>query len=252
MHALHIDKNALMTISVPWICFGMAFTLFRVIGKVKGTSNETIGALTLLCGVGNTAFVGLPVVSAILGDKGLTYAVALDQAGTWLCLATVGTFSAILYSKNGDRMTVFSVTKRISTYPPLLALAFAIATRNIEYAAWILSLLKLLSAAIVPLALLTVGASIKLASILEFKREITLGLLFKCVAFPLFISTLFSVFHIDAIASDSAILEAAQGPSIGAAAIAIANGLNVRLTVALVAVGVPFGLLMSLLVAQFF
>lgn len=248
MHDLRLDLSAALAVATPWVCFIAAFAFFHVVGKASGWSNQTVGALTITCGIGNTAFVGLPVVDAMLGAQAMPVAIALDQAGTWLCLATLGALTSIYYSSEGCGISVTSVAKKLAKYPPFIAIIVALATRDLAYPEALTSTLSALVLAMAPVALFATGAQMKMNTIHAQKRELIAGLGFKSIAWPLAIVAVFQAAGLEGtVAAKASAIEAAMGPSIGAAAMASGSGLNEKLCSALVAVGVPFGVLAAVL-----
>src|SRR5581483_2828401 len=71
--------------------------VFAWLGRRRRWSAGTIGALTLTCGLGNTAFMGLPMVEAFRGPQALGTAIIADQLGTFLALSTLGVAIAAHY-----------------------------------------------------------------------------------------------------------------------------------------------------------
>ena len=94
---------------MPWILFGIGATLFRWLGRLLGLSRPTTGALIMLGGLGNTSFIGLPMIESYYGTRYLPTGILIDQFGTYLVLSTVGIVVACLYSDAvtfaaGDRL----------------------------------------------------------------------------------------------------------------------------------------------------
>lgn len=78
---LGFDDELLFAAAAPWVQLVGAMGFFALLGKWLGYSRETIGTLVLMAGLGNTAFVGYPMVQALHGKEALGVAVMADQLG---------------------------------------------------------------------------------------------------------------------------------------------------------------------------
>ena len=94
---LSFNPHLWLLVVSQWSVFGGAFVLFRVIGRRRGWTDGRIGALTLVCGLGNTSFLGYPMVAALRGQEGLALAVVADQLGCFIMLAIGGVLVAVVY-----------------------------------------------------------------------------------------------------------------------------------------------------------
>jgi predicted permease len=54
--------------------------------------------LILTAGLGNTSFLGFPIIEALYGQEGMKTAILVDQPGTFVVLSTLE-LSATMYSK---------------------------------------------------------------------------------------------------------------------------------------------------------
>jgi predicted permease len=68
-----------------WLVFFVPAAVALVLVR-RGGSREQLGALALCCGLGNTSFVGLPLIEAIAGKEALGPAAVVDQLGSFLAL----------------------------------------------------------------------------------------------------------------------------------------------------------------------
>ncbi len=62
-----------------WLVFLGAWAVFASLGRALHWSRARIGALTLVCGLGNTAFIGFPMIEALRGREGVKLALVADQ-----------------------------------------------------------------------------------------------------------------------------------------------------------------------------
>ena len=101
--ALHyIPKRALSAALIfplltAWIIFLLSWIFFGLLGRYLHWPMKLTGALILTAGLGNTAFVGFPLIEALYGKEGLKTAIIIDQPGTFLVVSTLGVVVAALY-----------------------------------------------------------------------------------------------------------------------------------------------------------
>ena len=93
-----IDSDMWIPISMAWIQFIFALICFQIFRRFFSMSVPTAGALFLTIGLGNTSFVGFPLIRALFGESAIPTAVLVDQPGSFLVLSTLGLFSASVLS----------------------------------------------------------------------------------------------------------------------------------------------------------
>lgn len=198
--------------------------------------------MLLLCvALGNSSFIGYPMVRALLGEDALPYAVVYDQFGTFVLLSTFGLYVIARYS--GDTPPgAREIALRIVRFPPLWALAFGLTLMPEQPPAWIASALQKLADALLPLVMLAVGLSIRLRLPREELGPLATGLLLKLLVMPAVALPLSWAFGMQGDMLRANVLESAMPSMITAAALAISHGLAPRLAAALVG----YGILLSL------
>src|SRR5690349_13408657 len=90
LHRLEFRSEHLFAIAMPWLQFALAWIVFAPIGRMRGWKAETTACLTLVAGLGNTSFLGFPILEFLIGREALPYGVIIDQMGTFLVLSTLG------------------------------------------------------------------------------------------------------------------------------------------------------------------
>jgi malate permease and related proteins len=125
IHNVKLDRTMIYAVLMPWVLFAASAALFWVIGRRLNLPPKTTGALAVVGGLGNTSFVGLPMIEAFYGANGMPTGILIDQLGTYLVLSTVGIVLICLYSEGA--VTRSEIVKRIMTFPPLIALVVAVA-----------------------------------------------------------------------------------------------------------------------------
>lgn len=67
---LHFDPNLWFLVATQWLVFIGAAFLSHFIGSALGWSRARIGCMILMTGLGNTSFVGFPLLEALRGREG--------------------------------------------------------------------------------------------------------------------------------------------------------------------------------------
>ena len=235
-----LSWDLLLPASVAWIAFGLSFLIFNSLGKIYNWSKKLTGCLIITAGLGNTSFVGIPVIQALYGDEGLNTLIIIDLPGTFVALSTVGVLVATLYSNQkgiGD-----SILRKMFTFPPLLAffVGLILMILKIDFPTAISDTFKQLSATISPIALISVGYQLKFKSYSKHFKFLFLGLSFQLLILPLVILTLFYfVLGRTDLATKVCIIEAAMAPMITGSILASTYGLKPELSNMMVGYGIP-------------
>src|SRR3954447_17412231 len=162
---------------MPWLLFATSALVFWAVGRAFGLRRSTTGALAVVGGLGNTSFMGLPMIEAFYGASGLPTGIVIDKLGTYLVLSTVGIMLICFYSEG--TITGREMVRRIATFPPLIALVIAIALMPVAYPAWASSVLARLGGTLAPLALVSVGLQVKLGDLADNKALLAMGIGYK-------------------------------------------------------------------------
>ncbi|HEY6106839.1 MAG TPA: AEC family transporter [Anaeromyxobacteraceae bacterium] len=242
VHRLQLDRTLLLTALMPWLLFGAAWVFWRTMGKAAGLPVRTIGALILVTGLGNTSFVGLPMIEAWYGREWLGVGVVADQLGTFLALSTVGILTATAYSSGATSGR--ELARRVLLFPPIQALALALLLRPFAYPEPMVAVLQKLGDTLTPLALASVGFQLRFRLAPGVARPLGLGLLFKLVVGPALITLLYVLLlRQGGQLVRVTIFEAAMAPMITAGIIAIDHDLDPPLVTLLLGVGIPLSAL---------
>ncbi len=242
IHNLRFSSDMVWPVLMPWMLFGMSTVVFILIARVWRFSPLTTGALIMTAGLGNTSSVGLPMIEAFYGAKQMSTGILIDQLGTYLVLSTAGIIVACFFSST--KSSAFKVLMKITRFPPFIALLVAFALDAVDYPAWLAELLHRLGDTLAPLALVSVGLQLRLDQFSGRYVQLALGLSFKLVLAPLLATMLLvGVLSHDDTVTRVTIFEAAMGPQIGGAIVAIQYGLNAPLTTLMVGVGITLSFL---------
>ena len=237
--ALKWSLDLIPLILVSWLIFGFAYFFFSFLGKKFHWEQRLTGCLILTAGLGNTSFVGLPIIEAALGKEALKFALLLDQAGTFVVCSTFGLWVATFFSQG--KISKKDMMKKFLVFPPFVSFAIAVCLSifNVVPQGWAQILLERLANMLAPLALLSVGLQLKPKEIKEQWRLLSWGLGFKLILAPMVIYALLFLFNVPQTITQVAILEAAMPPMMTASILASSYGLRPGLAGLMVGVGVP-------------
>ncbi len=235
-------KKGLWPIPVShWLVLFCLSGLLILTSKIFKLDRQTTGCLLILIPLGNTSFLGYPMVEAFFKDSGLPYAILYDQLGSFLGLALYAPFIVAIYSGE-ERPSIMIFLKSIGRFPPLIALLLSFFLKDIFLMKNVQMILLPLSKGIVPLAMMTVGLQFQ-APCKGQGLPLSLGLFFKMVLSPVLTSLLF--FNIGNVnfAEKVIIFQSAMPPMISAAILAAEKDLKKDLAMNLMGFGLLFAFL---------
>ncbi|MDR1424494.1 MAG: AEC family transporter [Azoarcus sp.] len=234
---LHLAWGVLWLAATPWLLGVVAWALLWLAQKYFKLGRNVYACLLLCVLLGNTGFVGYPMVRALAGEQALAYAVVYDQFGNGLILSTFGMWVCARYS-GGTAPSMRFIAKRVLLFPPTVALILALTVMPEQPPGWLGHGLKSLADALLPVVMLAVGLSLRFHLPAEEIRSLALGLGLKLLILPAlaFGGSLALGMRGDMLAAN--VLEAGMPPMITAGILAISHNLAPRLAAALVGYGI--------------
>lgn len=237
VHGIHPRLELLYPVSMPWLLFILGCGFFWFLGRALRLPDKTTGGLMLVGGLANTSFVGLPMIEAFYGRGGMATGILIDQLGSYLVLSTLGVMVATLYSTSGERTG--SLLYQIIQFPPLMALILALVLMRMSYPTVVADVLRSLAGTLTPLALISVGLQLRLNSLSGNRAALAGGLAFKLLIAPALLVVVYvGWLHEHGETIRITLFEAAMGPMIGGAIVAMRNDLNPPLVMLMVGVGI--------------
>ena len=232
------SASLLVPALLPWLMLALSAMAVLLLARLLHWSRAVTGCLLLLVPMGNTSFLGIPMVRAFFGEAAISYAVIYDQLGSFLALATYGSLIIAWYGGEASRPSLRDVGLRIVTFPPFIALLLAVLLKPIAYPPVFIKLLEALAATLVPVVMIAVGFQLTPRLSRGSMLPLTAGLALKLVAAPLIALLLCRVAGLNGEAVGVAIFESGMPPMVSAGALAIMAGLAPELTAALVGAGI--------------
>ena len=238
VHETRPGVELIGAVLMPWLLFAGGAAVFWTLARVLHFSRGTTGALIMLGGLGNTSFVGLPMIECFYGASFLSIGILIDQLGTYLVLSTLGILVACLYSE--QQASARDVARRIATFPPLLAMVVALALASVSFPDWMVATLQRLGGTLAPLALVSVGMQLRLGALADNKIALAAGLGFKLLIGP----AVLAIAYVEMMREQPQVMrvivfESAMAPQIGASIVAIQHRLNPPLVTLLSFVTLP-------------
>jgi predicted permease len=237
---LSFSHEALVPVVAAWAIMLLSAVLTWGTARLLQWSRELTGALMLLVPLGNTGFVGIPLIEAHLGSGAIPYAILYDQLGTFVALNTYGIVVACFYSSGST--SAVKILRNIVVFPPFIALFFAFATSVFAYPDWLAAALVRISSTLVPVVMVAVGLQWRLSLSREYLSPLILGLLFILLVSPAIACLGLWLLDIEGLAAQVVVLEAAMPAMISAGVLATSHNLAPRFASSLVGYSLLIGL----------
>jgi predicted permease len=230
--ALEIDHRVLLPVAAAWvIMLCCAFVIFFT-AKYFSWSRDVTGAMMLAVTLGNTGFVGIPLIEAHLGRDAIAYAILYDQFGTFIALNTYGIFIVNYYS--GKQAKWGELWANIIKFPPFIALLAGFVLLWLGTPLWLEALLPRISSTLVPVVMVAVGLQWQFKVERQYLTPLVIGILYSLVLTPAFALVLVWSLGIEGIVAQVIVLEAAMPAMISAGVLAMSYNLAPRLTSSLI------------------
>jgi malate permease and related proteins len=252
MFAIYVSMPALVLLKVPLITFSRAalipllvpwgmllFSLAVILGAARlwNWPRSIVGVLLLTIPMGNTSFVGIPIVQAFFGAPGLPHLIIYDQLGTLMIFSSYGSVVLALYGRDG-KLNLPAIARRMILFPPTIALLAGFALRFWHYPAQLEQGLSNISLTLVPLVMTAIGFQMRLRLPRRVFGPLSFGLAVKLIASPLIAYAACRLVGASGPAVEVSVIEAGMPPMVTSAALAVMAGMDAELSVALVGVGI--------------
>lgn len=236
-----INLSFLFMCLIALLCNIVSACFLLIIGRIFGISKDNIIVLCLMGMLGNTLYLGLPIIKGTLGSDYANQVVIYDQFVTGIPFAFL---APIILSLGGKGKFSFrAVIVRLCKSPLFLSLICGFAFRLIPFKipTELFVPLQSLAQTATPVALFAIGVQLDLKGILDWKLPALL-LSGKMILAPLIIYIY--IYIMESAFSNQwrmILLEVAMPPLISGVALSIKAKLNVRLALN----SVTFGLFVS-------
>lgn len=235
---LTYSSDLIILALMPWIMIAVSVAAVFTMARMFSWKRNVVGALLLLIPLGNTSFLGIPMVSTFFGHHAIPYAVIYDQLGSFLALATYGSVVLAFYSREEVIEEKYGMLKKVVTFPPFIAMIAAFILKLITYPVFVKSSLSVLASTLVPVVMIAVGFQLTFRIDRKILSPLTAGLLFKLAAAPFIALFICRLMGLNGMEAKVAVFEAGMPPMVSAGALAIMAKLSPSLSVSLVGFGI--------------
>ncbi len=240
--ALQVSADLWVPVVAPWVMLGLSWALVLSLAMLFRWERGLVGGLLMVVPLGNTSFVGIPVVSAFFGDEAVPYALLYDQFGTFFALAVYGAFVLSVYGEGAARPTLGSIAGKVATFPPFLALVAGFALKGWTYPPMMAQALDAIAASLVPVVMVAVGFQLRVSIPRSHVSALGAALALKLMVVPLIALGLATVLGLAGEPTRVSVFQAAMPPMITAGALAMGAGLAPETMAAVVGLGLLLSL----------
>ncbi len=234
---LSFSTDLFILLLMPWLMTALGAVLVFVASRIFGWSREVTAVLLLTVPLGNTSFLGIPMIEAFWGTEMVSYGIIYDQFGSFLALSTYGSFILALYSEQ-QRQSAGGILKKVLSFPPFIALLVGLVlAKPLQYPA-ISGSLSLIASSLVPVVMFAIGLQLKIRLAPGQAIPFCFGLIVKLLIAPFTALLICQLLGLGGPAARIAIFEAGMPPMVTAGAMAMSAGFAPRLTAALVGWGI--------------
>ena len=237
--------HILISIAGPVLIWLGAWLFVKLYDRKKKLSPGSHTALLVTCGLGNTAFIGFPMVAAFYGEDQIHHAVVFDQI-TFILFSTLGIITILRTSAESAKEIKFVyIGRKVFSFPPLVACFLALILSRFLDFSFANSLLDKLVATMSPLALFSIGLQMKLGAFRQEWRLISAGLLYKLILAPCIVLLLAFLLGTKGDLAEISVFEAGMSSHITVSLLASQYNLNPRYCSLVVGSGILIGFVTS-------
>jgi predicted permease len=139
-------------------CLALAWIVFH-----SREPQPTVGALLYASAWSNATYLGIPILTAVIGNHATRYAVLYDILALTPLLFTVGSVIGIVYGDKGHRPRRAGRTRAILPVPPVVAAVAGIIanTLHVNLPTALADALSVASSLVAPLMLVSIGMALR-------------------------------------------------------------------------------------------
>ena len=213
--SLVFSSLAIIPTLVAWVWIIISAILVLLLGRLLSLRRDIIGAMLLLVALGNTSFLGYPMILALLNKEVLAYAIFLDQFGSFIALSTFGTFVIAIYSSPTDaqlnKQELFRIILiKIITFAPLLAMLVALFLPIETISLKLQPLLSLLGSSLMPASLFVIGLQFQARLLSEHLPPLGIAIVLKMAMAPLLVWLVLDAADVPAVVLQASVFEMAM------------------------------------------
>jgi len=191
---------------------------------------------------GNTSFIGFSYIDAFYGEDYIVYGLIYDLFGSFLLLVSVGMF--IITWGKGKKNNFTSIFKNIFLFPPTIMFLITVVVKNFEIPNFLLLTSQTLGSTLVPIAMIAIGMKLELKHIFARFHIVSVAMILKMVIVPIIVLIGFQQFYgLNETWVKVTIIEVAMPPMTMATVLAIKGGLDEKVAINSLVLGVILSLI---------
>jgi predicted permease len=243
IYPLVLDEKilGLILMFIGFILFNLA--LAYVVGKsILKLDRLLLATFMIMATFGNTSFIGFSYIDAFYGQDYIVYGLIYDLFGSFLLLVSIGMF--LITWGSGRKNNISGIFKSVFLFPPTIMFFITVFAKNYEVPNFLLLTTETLGATLVPIAMIAIGMKLELKHIFQKFHVVSTAMFLKMVIVPVIVLIGFKYFYgIDETWVKVTIIEVAMPPMTMATVLAIKGGLDEKVAINSLVLGVLLSLL---------
>ncbi|MEM5558595.1 AEC family transporter [Aliarcobacter cryaerophilus] len=237
IYPLVLDTKILWLILMFMAIIFFNLFLSYCVGKIMKLNRVTLATFMIMATFGNTSFIGFSYIDAFYGQDYIVYGVIYDIFGSFLLLVSVGMI--IITWGSGRKNSILNISKSIFLFPPMIIFFITIFAKNFEIPKFIIYTSQNLGSTLVPIAMIAIGMKLELKHIFSKLHIVTIAVVLKMLIVPIIILFTFKYFYgVDETWVKVTLIEVAMPPMTMAAVLAIKGGLDEKIAINSLVLGV--------------
>ena len=219
--------------SLAWVWMSRKRRLSPV--NENSWSRPTQGSFILSAMVGNTGYIGFPVILSLVGPQYFGWAVFYDGLGSAIGAYGLGVLLAARFGlETQNPLALMTVMLK---NPALWSLGFTLLSRDVPLPDQVEQILQFIAWGIIGLSLILMGMRLSQLSSWRYFRQASVSLSIKMLIVPLVLGTILSILGVEGSPLLVMVLLMATPPAFATLVLAEAFNLDRELTVTTLAVG---------------
>lgn len=233
---LPMDTSAIWPVAIHWLVFPLHILLIFGLQKVFRFRRSVFASMLIVTTLGNTAFLGIPMIKTFFREDAIAYAVLYDQLGSGLGFILFGAFVLPRFT-GAEKRSLKDILIGLLTFPAFVGLALGFLFMLYPLPEVVNHFLSQLAATLIPCAMVAVGFQMKYRLKTDELKPLFVGLALKLFLLPLLVLSALWSFEVETTSAYVAMMQAGMPPMVTAGAMAIESGLEKDLSAAYVGYG---------------
>jgi predicted permease len=221
------SKELFLPALAPVVVWIGAWVFMKLYTYKKQMDKPTNGILKIMSGLGNTSFVGFPLIMAYFSEKEISIAIICDQV-SFLLLSTVGLIT-VLRATGETEVSTKIILKKLFLFPPFLGCIAALSIPHIMDISTLQPLFDKLAGTVGPLALFSVGLQLQFTGWRDELKHLSVVLFYKLLIAPVLVLLIAIVFRFKGSIPQISIFESAMPTLLTASVLADEYQMNPKL-----------------------